>query len=114
MEPKKVEFVSTDVTFHSRGLRPTQNFERAKETADAKCSKIVRVYGIPSLSIDPKTNLVYFNLNFSDEITRKIHSGELVMQPNTPFLIDEETQRKMDNKEKRKLKDSTRVWRKDS
>lgn len=114
MEPKKVEFVSTDVTFHSRDLRTTQSFERAKEKADAKCSKIVRIYGIPSLVMDPETNLVYFKLNFSDEITKKIQNGELVMQPNTPFLIDEETQKKMANKEKRKLKDSTRVWRKDS
>jgi predicted house-cleaning NTP pyrophosphatase (Maf/HAM1 superfamily) len=112
MEPKKVEFVSTDVTFHSRDLRPTQSFERAKEKADAKCSKIVRVYGIPNLVIDPETNLVYFNLGFSDEITKKIQNGELVIKSDTPFLIDEETQKKMDNKEKRRLKDSTKVWRK--
>jgi len=112
MEPKKVEFVSTDVTFHSRDLRPTQSFERAKEKADAKCSKVVRVYGIPRLVVDMETKLVYFDLGFSDEITKKIQNGELVIKSDVPFLIDEETQKKMDNKEKRRLKDSTKVWRK--
>jgi hypothetical protein len=112
MEPKKVEFTSTDLTFHSRNLRPTQSFERAKQKADAKGSEIVRVYGTPQLVIDPNTNLVYFGMRFSKEITEKIKNGELTIDFNAPVVIDEETQNKIADKEKRKLKNLTKVWRK--
>ena len=114
MESQKVEFESTDITFHSRDFRPTQIFERAKEKARTKGSKIVRVYGKPQLIMDPKTKLVYLGLSFSDEITKKIKSGELVMTQNMPYIVDEETQKKMANKEKGRLKNLTRFWRRDS
>ena len=111
MESQKIKFESTDITFHSRDLRPTQSFERAKERAHKKGSKIVRVYGIPKLMIDMETKLVYLGLQFSDKITKKIQNGELLMKPDTPYIVDEETQKKMADKEKRKLKNSTKVWR---
>ena len=113
MESQMVEFESTDITFHSRDFRPTQSFERAKEKAHVKGSKVVRVYGIPRLMIDMETKLIYLGFQFSDEITKKIQSGELVMKPNTPYIIDEETKKKMADKEKRRLKNSAKVWRKD-
>jgi len=71
------------------------------------------VYGIPRFVIDPKTKLVYFGFQFSDDITRRIRSGELMMDPNTPWIVDEETKKKVADKEKRKLKNWTRFWRKD-
>lgn len=114
MEPKKVEFASTDITFHSRDFRPTQSFERAQKKALAKGSKVVRVYGIPRLVMDMETKLIYFELGFSDEITKKIQSGELVMKSDTPYIVDEETQKKMADKKKRRLKNLTKVWHSDS
>ena len=114
MKLKKVGFESTDITFHSRDFRPTQSFERAQLKAHTKGSKIVRVYGLPRLMIDFKTGNVYFGLRFSDEITKKIQSGELVIKKDMPYIVDEETQKKMADREKRILKNSTRVWRKDS
>ena len=114
MEQKKVEFEQTDLIFHSRDFRPTQKFERAREKARTKGSDTVRVYGTPCLVIDPTTMLVYFELRFSDEIAKKIKNGELIMRPNAPHAIDKETQKKMKDKEKRKLKNSTKVWRKNN
>ncbi len=113
MESQKVGFESTDITFHSRDFRPTQSFERAQTKARTKGSRVVRVYGVPGFVIDPITKLVYFRIKFSDEITKKIQSGELVMKPNTPWIVDEETQKKIADKEKRRLKNWTRFWRKD-
>lgn len=113
MEHKKVGFGSTDITFHSREFRPTQSFERAKQNALAKGSKIIRVYGEPQLVLDPKTGFVYMGFRFSEEITKKIYSGELMFSKDTPWIIDEETKKKMAHKEKAKLKNSTRVWRSD-
>jgi len=112
MEPQKVAFESTDITFHSRDLRPTQSFERAQEKARSKGSKVVRVYGTPEFVMDPKTKLVYLGFRFSDEIAGKIRNGELAIKPNTPFLVDRETQEKISDKIKRKLKNLARVWRK--
>lgn len=63
--------------------------------------------------MDPETKLVYLRLQFSEEITKKIRSGELTMAPGTPWIIDEETKKKIADKEKRKLKSWTRFWRKD-
>lgn len=114
MELKKVGFESTDITFHSRDLRPTQSFERAQANAQRKGSKEIRVYGIPQLVIDPETKFVYLGLQFSDDVTKRIQSGELVMKPNMPYKVDEETQKKMADKKKRWLKNFTRVWRKDN
>ena len=114
MESIKVGFETTDITFHSRDLRPTQSFERAKEKAREKDFKIVRVYGIPRLVIDMKTKLVYFGLQFSEDVTKRIQNGELVMKSGVPYIVDEETKKKMADKEKRELKNSTRVWKKDS
>lgn len=114
MEPAKVEFESVDITFHSRDLRPTQSFERAKEIALTKGSRIVRVYGIPQLMIDMETKLIYLGFRFSDEIAKKIQSGELMIKSDTPCIVDEETQKKIDKKEKNKLKNLTKVWHKDS
>jgi hypothetical protein len=111
MESSMLKFESTDITFHSRDLRPTQSLERAKEKARKKGSDIVRIYGNFRLIIDPETMLVYPDYHFSEEITKKIKNGELVIKPDTPKLIDEETQKKMIDKEKRKLKNSTKVWR---
>lgn len=114
MESQKVDFESTDVTFHSRDFRPTRSFARAQEKARTKDSKVVRVYGIPRLVIDTETKLMHLGFQFSEDITRRIQNGELVMQKNTPWTVDEETQKKIADKEKRRLKNSTRVWRKDS
>lgn len=113
MEPKKVGFELIDITFHSRDFRPTQSFERAQVKARAKGSKVVRVYGIPRLVIDPETNLVYFGIQFSEDVLKKFQSGKLMMEKNIPLLIDEETQKKVTGKEKRRLKNLTRFWRKD-
>ncbi len=112
MEPQKVEFESTDLTFHGRALRSTQSFEHAKQKAHAKGSKIIRVYGIPRLVVDTETKLLYLGLEFSKDITEKIRNGELVMMPNTPHSIDEDTQKIITKKQKKRLKNSTRVWRK--
>lgn len=114
MESQKVIYKSKDITFHSRDFRPTQSFERAQEKANAKGSKVVRVYGIPRLVIDTETKLIYFELGFSKEITKKIQNAELIMKSSTPYVVDEETKKKMNNKEKRRLKNLTKVWHKDS
>lgn len=114
MELQKVGFESTDITFHSRDLRSTQSFERAQKNARAKDSNVVRVYGIPGFVIDPETRLVYFRIKFPEDIERRIRSGELVMKENTPWIVDEETKKKADDMEKRRLKNLTRVWRKDN
>ena len=112
IEQTKVGFGTTDVTFHSRDFRPTQSFERAKLKAQVKGSKVIRVYGIPRLVIDPKTKLVYLGIQFSEDIVKRIRSGELAMTKGTPWITDQETQNKLDDKEKRKLKNLTRFWRK--
>ena len=112
METKKVIYKSTDIIFHSRDSEPTHSFERAQEKARKKGSDIVRAYGIPRLVLDEENKCIRLNLIFSDEITKKIQSGELVLESNMPHFIDKETQVKMANKEKRRLKNSTRVWRK--
>jgi len=112
MVSQKVEFVSTDITFYSRGLRPTQSFDRARQKTRDEDSNIVRVYGTLESVIDPKTKAKYIKLNFPDDIIKMFQSGELVMKPNTPIIVDKETKIKMVNKEKRRLKNSTRVWRK--
>ena len=78
MESQKVEFMSTDITFHSRNLRPTQSFERACQKAREKGSAIVRVFGIPKLVMNPETKLIHIMLTFSDDIKKRIQSGELV------------------------------------
>jgi|AntAceMinimDraft_16_1070373.scaffolds.fasta_scaffold159766_1 hypothetical protein len=114
MEPQKVEFMSKDITFHSRCLRPTQSFKRACLKAREEGSGIVRVYGIPKLVMDPKTKLIYLKLDFSEDISKRIQSGKLTMKLNTPLIIDKETKIKIANKEKRRLKNSTRVWRKNN
>jgi predicted house-cleaning NTP pyrophosphatase (Maf/HAM1 superfamily) len=112
LKKQKVEFISTDITFHSRDLRPTQSFERAKERAYKKGSNIIRVYGTPYFVIDMKTKLVYLRYKFSDDITKKIENGELIMKADTPVIMDEEIQNKLKDRKKKKLKNLTRVWRK--
>ena len=71
MESQKVEFISTDIMFHSRRLRPTQSWERACQKAREKGSAIVRVYGIPKLVMDPETKLIHIILTFSDDIAKR-------------------------------------------
>ena len=95
MESQKVDFESTDITFHSRDFRPTQSFERAQVKARVKDSKVVRVYGIPRLVIDTETKLIYLGFQFSDDITKRIQGGELVMKRDTPWIVDEETKKKI-------------------
>jgi hypothetical protein len=112
METKKVIYKSTDITFHSRDSEPTHNFKRAQDKAHKKGSGIVRVYGIPRLVLDEENRCIHFKLEFSPEITKKIQSGELVLESNMPHFVDKETQIKIVNKKKKKLKNSTRVWRK--
>lgn len=114
MEPKNIVFESTDITFHSRRFRPTQSFARALQKAQSNGSSEVRAYGIPRVVRDPKTNREYLALEFSKDITERILNGELMMKSDMPIIIDEETQSKMIEKEKRRLKNSTRVWRKNS
>lgn len=113
MDPKKVEFESTNIQFHSRNQEPTQSFERALKKALKKGSKEVRIYGRPQVIEDPKTGLICIVLHFSDEITKKIQDGTLIIKEDLPWFIDQETCEKMQNKEKRRLKNSTRVWRKE-
>ena len=113
MEPKRPEqiFTATDITFHGRDLKPTEKFENAQKTAKRKGSEIVRVYGIPRLVVDLETKLVYLDFQFSSDITEKLRNGTLVIPKDVPSQIDEPTQKLMKEKEKRRLKNSTRVWR---
>ena len=112
MELKKVGFELTDVTVHSRGLRPTQSFERAQGKARLKGSEVIRVVGAPKLLVDPKTMLVYLGVRFSDEIAKKLKVGGVIVGKNTPLIVDKETQNEIVKKKKRWLKNFTRVWRK--
>jgi|SRR3989344_4042982 len=109
-QPKQT-FEAVDITFHGRNLRSTMKFENAQKKAEAKNSKVIRVYGVPQFLLERETGLIYLSYRFSEDITKKIMDGTLVFPKGTPTLIDPETQKFIKAKEKRRLKNSTRVWR---
>ena len=112
MESSNFQFQAVNVTLHGRNQHPTQTLQQAVFKAKSEGSKIVRVYGIPQLVIDPDTKLVYLGHQFSKDITEKILDGTLAMPKGIQTVIDEETQERIKNKEKRRLKSSTKVYRK--
>lgn len=112
MEQNSPQFVATDIIFHGRNYRPTKSFEVAVANAEKKGSEIARIYGIPRFVIDLKTNLVYLGYEFSPEVTEKIVNGILALPKGIAMYIDPETQRIMSDRQKRKLKNSTKVYRK--
>lgn len=111
MEQQKVDFEATDITFHGRDLRLTQSFERAQERARRKGSKEVRVYGTPRFVMDPETRLIYLGYQFSRDIVDRMISGQLAMPKGIPMIISKEDQERLAEKQKRELKNSTKVWR---
>ena len=115
MEPgatNKQVFQATDITMHGRDFRPSQKFENSLKRAPDGTILSGRVYGIPRLVVDPDTGLVYLGHQFSREITEKFLDGTIEMPKDISIVIDEETQNRMKEKDKRKLKNSTRVWHK--
>lgn len=112
MNINKAKAKSVDITFHSRNFNSTTSFERAMEKAKRNNSEIVRIYGKPELVVDLETSLVYLRLRFSKEIEEKIKNGELIINKDLPYTIDEDTKKKILKKEKEELKISTKIWRK--
>lgn len=106
------EFLATDITFHGREYRPTGTFEVAQANAERKNSKIIRVYGIPTFVVDLDTRLVYLGFRFSQDILQKIKNGTLLFPSGLPFIIDPETEQVINDRQKRRLKALTRVYRK--
>lgn len=112
LEHKKIgAYEAVDVTFHGRNQHPTETWERAVSKAESKGSEIVRVYGVPRPVLDTDTGLVYLAYQFSREITEKIQNGTLVVPKGISVVIDQETTDRMRDKEKRRLKNSTKVCR---
>jgi len=109
---EKIKAESVDITFHSRNFNPTTSFKKATEKAKRNNSKIVRVYGKPELIVDPQTLKVYLRLRFSKEIEEKLKNGELIINKNLPYTIDEDTKNKILKDKKKKLKKSTKIWKK--
>jgi len=109
---KKIKAESVDITFHSRNFEPTMSFKRSLERAKRNNSKIVRIYGKPELIVNPQTLNVYLRLRFSKEIEEKIKNGELIIDKNLSYTIDEDTKNKMLKDRKKELKKSTKVWSK--
>lgn len=106
------QYVAVDVTFHGRNQHPTKTFESAVLKAESKGSKVVRVYGIPRAVINIEKGLMYLGHEFSEEITEKILDGTLILPKGVNHIIDKETTERMKNKEKKRLKNLTRVFRK--
>jgi hypothetical protein len=109
MEQRK-EYVSTGIQFHGRKLRSTVDFSNALKKARNKGSTEVRCYGTPVFGIDTKTNEIRIGVIFEGDVADKIRSGELQVSSNSDWKIDDETQKIIKDKEKRRLKNSTRVW----
>lgn len=107
------KFISTDIQFHSRHQKPTLSLRRALEKAQRKGSAEIRVYGKSEFVLDPETGFVYLRLRFSKEIEKLIEDKVLTVRPDSPWIPDKETELKMKRADKKKLKTSTRVWRKD-
>jgi hypothetical protein len=112
MEAESKKYIAVDTMLHGRFLRPTDTFEKAEHRAVEKGSNIIRVYGTPVLVLDRNTNLIYLRYQFSKDITEKILNGTLIFPKNITPVIDKETQKLINDKEKRKLKNSTKVWHK--
>jgi len=110
--PKLDGFTAVDLLLHGRNYSPTKVFENAVKKAEGKSSKIVRVYGRPVLSVDWDTSLVYLTYRFSPEIEKKLMDGTLTIPSGIVPKIDNETQMLIKEKEKRRLKNITRVWHK--
>jgi|GEM_PF-2489969 len=110
--PKLDKFIAVDLQFHGRDQHPTKTLEGAVRKAVRKDSPIIRVYGKPVLSVDMETRLVYLRYQFSPEITEKLLDGTLTIPSGLVPVIDAETQERMKAKEKRRLKNGTRVWHK--
>ncbi|MDD3995151.1 MAG: hypothetical protein PHC42_00385, partial [Bacilli bacterium] len=62
--------------------------------------------------VDPQTLKVYLRLRFSKEIEEKLKNGELIINKNLPYTIDEDTKNKILKDKKKKLKKSTKIWKK--
>lgn len=112
MEPK-IKHVSTDIQIHSRHIRPSVSFENVKKVADKKGSKEIRCYGEPMFELDLETKEIRLVSVFYGDIADKIRNGELIIQENTEWIVDQETVTKLKNNQKKKLKSATRTWKKD-
>ena len=109
---KKIKTESTEITFHSRNFKPTTSLKKAAEKAKRNNSNIIKIYGKPELIVDPKTSKLYLRLRFSKEIEEKLKNGELIIDKNLPYAIDDDTRNKMEKEKKKELKKSTKVWKK--
>lgn len=98
--------------FHGRDQHPTVSLESAVKKAVGKGSPVVRVYGKPVFVLDEEKKLVYLRIKFSPEITQKLIDGTLVIPPGMVPFIDAETQARIKAREKRRLKNGTKVWHK--
>ncbi len=112
VNPSKGKYTATDVTFHGRYLRPTQKFENSLKYGPNGSVISGRVYGEPRFVIDPKTNAVYIAHQFSPDVTEKFLDGTLAVPEGVSVYIDEVAQARIEAKEKGRLKDLTRFWRK--
>lgn len=110
VNPTKGMYLATDVTFHGRSLRPTQKFEHPIRRSDGSIQG--RVYGIPRFIIDPETKLVYMGYQFSPEVTEKFMDGTIAVPKGVPIVLDKVAQDRMKAKEKGRLKNLTRWFRK--
>ena len=112
MRSENQKYIAVDTTLHGRILRPTDTFENAKRRAIKKGSEVIRVYGFLRFVLDTDTCLIYTAYQFSKDITEKLVNGTLQLPKGMPTIIDDETKKLIEEKEKRRLKNSTRVWRK--
>lgn len=111
VNPSKGKYLATDVTFHGRDLRPTQKFETSLKYGPNGSVVSGRVYGIPRFVIDPETMLVYMGYQFSPEVTEKFIDGTIAVPKGISIVMDKVAQDRMKAKQKGRLKNWTRIWR---
>jgi len=112
VNPSKGKYLATDVTFHGRDLRPTLKFENSLRYAADGSIVSGRVYGIPRYIIDLETKLVYMGYQFSPEVTEKFMDGTIAVPRGVSIVLDKVAQDRMKTKEKGRLKNLTRWFRK--
>ena len=95
--------------FTDRLQRPG-SFENALKKSKELGSEVVWLTGKPYFVVDPTTMLVYLRLDFGKENNALIESGQLVLDESSPYTVDPEAQARCDKRNKKKAKNSTRVW----
>jgi hypothetical protein len=112
VKPSQGKYLATDITIHGRSLRPTQKFENSLQYGPNGSVVSGRVYGVPTFVIDPVTKLVYFGHQFSPEVTQKFIDGTIAMPKGISIILDKVAQDRLKAKEKGRLKNWTRWFRK--